>query len=314
MNSIPNAPLLDRPFPRPQRLVWTILAVAACLVAQPLPASAGFYYDLRFADGSKSKPATPGLHELQLWGRIEGNEIFTDDSFGNGLVAIHSQQVAGGAFSGNGQGIVSARRGFNVNDRADAKVGTGADWNLDSVHDWGGTKTYREIRLAQLPTSADLLWWRGGDYPHYIAGQLNSESQPFSATGWEVLISSFQVRIDGFAVRGHGKTLFDVVDYAVFHDRPVMTLGTLLYYQDGLDPDHRKTWGEFPTSRPDVSSHVLTTGPVEFLSPGALPDPTLGSIRPGMPSEPIPEPSSLLLALLGASSLLYRFRYPPRHS
>jgi hypothetical protein len=188
-------------------------AAAVGLAAAFVPsAQAGFVYDLRFADGTKSKEiSAAGTYNLELWARVDGNANgnFNDDAVSFGVLSLVSNQVNGGAFTGGGVTAGAPAPGFNR--PGEARPGVAGNVTNDGIGDWGTTQTYGNIGVQ--PT-AYMRWISSVNPPAApsvkasTAGTTTADSRQVNATTWEWRVATFTVNAANLNAGGAGKTAF----------------------------------------------------------------------------------------------------------
>ncbi len=107
------------------------------------PAQAALIVDLRFSDGSKTKPAVAGSYNIDVWAQVTGTNTTPDEGLVAVYGAVRSTQVNGGAILAGTSGItgnVASNANWTVTP-AFGQAGTAQNATLDGIQDWGTLAT-----------------------------------------------------------------------------------------------------------------------------------------------------------------------------
>ena len=154
-------------------------------------------YDLRFADGSHVKTATPGsTYPIEAWAIVSGtNGTTIDEGLSISALVIASTQTGGGAITSGGlsNGLIEAP--FNG---PSARNGQANNTTDDGIVDWGA---------PVLGTFADPKWMSAWAQTTIFGG--GTVGQAVDANSWEFKIATFSLNA---TTVGAGKTQFNFIN------------------------------------------------------------------------------------------------------
>ena len=116
---------------------FALLTVLGFLLAAP--AQAALIVDLRFSDGSKTKPTVAGVYSIDVWAQVTGTNAIADEGLVALYGAVRSNQVNGGAILAGTSGI-TGNAASNANwtvTPAFGQTGTAQNATTDGIQDWG---------------------------------------------------------------------------------------------------------------------------------------------------------------------------------
>ncbi|MDX1963977.1 MAG: hypothetical protein SFX18_12550 [Pirellulales bacterium] len=301
------------------------LALAALgLLLSSTSAFAVMTYDLRFADGSRSKTAAVGTYPVELYAVIDrGNHTYDDEYIRGGLVTLFSKQLNGGAITpGTFSGVTSRvppstvlnpttldtlylQLGTTTDQPGDLwrdldgnpltttdRGGEGSTGNPDGILDWGADERYIRSAAGATATNPLMATFYSGNTPLY------PNSAPTRAYNWRFAIEV----IPGYAI-GRSSNLRPN-SWEVLIGQFTITINSVNF---GTNQD-KTTFTPFSYHRNRASSiapspaagmnygqdGVLTAG----LNPGGINTPFLPNSFTGVEfiAPQIPEPSLVALA------------------
>jgi len=232
-------------------------------------ASAALRYDLRFADGTKSKLVAAGTAQaLNLYGVIDqGNGSYADDSITGGFVNVYSSAVGGAHGITPGSGITGFTLGpavfpgqslvgsggdlrtnpnfdiFAVEGNADNQAPAGSK---DGVLDWGSDQSFFGSLAFNTPNQGLQVYTKDGATsnpsvnsavkfafsPPLVPGGAVGSASATIPNAWEVLLGTYTVQINNIGV---GTTNF--TPWIYHRVRTTSSAGTaadgMSYNQDG---------------------------------------------------------------------------------
>lgn len=219
-----------------------LIGSVICALAVTSSSWAGFRYDLRFADGSKVKPAEAGTYWLDaiaiVWGR---NNTPADDAISLGRINLFSQQMDGGAFTAGG--VISAER-YAQYSQSTASLGEKPiglslpKYSDDLIDDWGtsapfigygGFEPHNAIRHTlhyRAPMSGGLFMG-----PNVVGGGASGSPSNLILGAWEFPVARFKVEFGSsdlnvdsssgqtfFRLRGNNRANFALQSNAVWYE------------------------------------------------------------------------------------------------
>lgn len=156
-----------------QKKMLAGMIAAACSGMFATSAMAVMSYDLRFADGSKTKDAVVGNYTVNLYAIIDAgpNSAFGDDTITGGQVNIYSKQLGAGAVSpGTASGVTSkvalSTSGSTAGFHPDLRAATNSDTAGDLLRDASGPVAPNNV--ADVPADGILDW--GADERYITSG------------------------------------------------------------------------------------------------------------------------------------------------
>ena len=142
--------------------------------------------DLRFPDGSRSKPVAAGDHDVYIWAQVTGTNDTADERLLSLFGSVQSQQSLGGVVNSGTSGVngTSAMAPFSVT-APSGQPGTAQNFSADGVGDWGTTSGKDSIKFNSCLDSG------------LIAVDTSSSTAVWNATsgGVEFLVGKFTVNI-----------------------------------------------------------------------------------------------------------------------
>lgn len=254
--------------------------IAAAISAVPNGVDAGLVYDVRFADGTDTKVATgPTSYQVELWARVSGEDtIRSNDAFHLAYITMLSEQVNGGAVTGNLSGDAS---GFTLAEPwfdAGTRDGLPANLNNDGFGDWGSDSS-TATDLGYLFARSTKPTKAGGAYGNAI-----------DASDWEFKLAEWTVNVtDVNASPAAGaETRIAVV-------QPAFVTG-------GGQDAYAVFYDDAPT---DARGNFIDGGQTSIETSNAA---ALGVYGDYVTIVAIPEPTSLALVGLTGAGLLARRR------
>lgn len=189
---------------------------SACILAFLSPTSfALIVVDLRFDDGSKSRHISPGMHTVEVWAQLSGdNTTGTDEGLTYIYGSVQSQQIGGGAILSGNSGIISnsafGPRFTTVEPMG--VVGIPMNASADGVQDWGDPSNMKHAIKFNAHTPLLGVDQFASPVFYNMAGvtaNLLNEGQP--GAGVEFKVGEFVVGISSadIAANAHGVTLFN---------------------------------------------------------------------------------------------------------
>ncbi|MDX1963252.1 MAG: hypothetical protein SFX18_08870 [Pirellulales bacterium] len=155
-------------------LVCGLLAAGLCF--HPTDAQAILTYDLRFADGTRTKPAQVGTYLTNLYAVIDqgGDDTFENESISSGVLSIYSTNTGGGAIlPGTGSGVTSRAPVNRINSTPGfpnpLRVATDNDTTGDLQRDNNGVAAPNSSLPGVVYNTDGILDW-GADERYIISG------------------------------------------------------------------------------------------------------------------------------------------------
>lgn len=183
-----------------------VVSITVTPATQPPPTNGGVTYDLRFADGTKSKVVTaPGTYTVDLWAQLDDpNPPITDDALSYGLVNIISQQINGGAIASGG--VTAGETAPLFTRGIESRDGSAANLNNDGIGDWGSNQAPSQgpaglMRFISSNTTPTGIKAQIAGTP--VAG----EAEP-TANGWEWRVATFTITVTSVGNSPTGETDF----------------------------------------------------------------------------------------------------------
>ncbi|MDX1963447.1 MAG: PEP-CTERM sorting domain-containing protein [Pirellulales bacterium] len=290
-----------------QKKMLAGMIAAACSGMFATSAMAIMTYDLRFADGTKSKDALPGAYVVNLYAVIDhgGDNSFNTDSITGGQLNIYSGKVGAGAVAPGTNSGVTARAAtlptpnFSLATTADesgdlmrdangaAAPNNVADVLGDGILDWGADERYitsgggataanpllsaYHRQGVLIPSATKTYNWRFTQ-PFVPGGAVvPGVSQPSSTrpNSWEVLIGEFTINLAGVSPTA---TPTDKTTFTPFSHHRIRSTSSAPSASGG---SNYSTDGNLPGSNPGGVSTPYGEGAfsgVEFV--GIVPEPS----------------------------------------
>jgi hypothetical protein len=260
-------------------LRWTTAIAVAALVARSTTcAQADFLYDLRFDDGTKTKTVAPNTtYNLQLWGRITGDNDLHNDDWAYGYLAIDPGKVGAGAMynptSSTSVGI-TGMSGFGIHGIGGNPGKTNTFYSFaDNINGWGGGDGTNNNQVSYFtmwliigvaPDVGFVGGLRDASNPYSTLTAFDSQYVQVSANAAELLLATYTLQT-GANVNTAGTT----GDMTTFTPRannriksgPITWVGGIDYYQD--NPTLQS--GSTPTGQITNTANVSYSG-VQLLA------------------------------------------------
>lgn len=186
-------------------------ASTATLLLKLSIATAGVQVDLRFEDGSKTKPATAGVHTVEVWARLFGsNSTGLDESLMYVYGSVQSEQRNGGAILPGSSGI-TANAAIAPRFTLTLPFGTpgiASNSSADGVQDWGDPRDVRQLIKYNMEVAELLPHESHATYIGYglsgITANLINEGEP--SAGVELKMGELEITINSsdLALNNHG--------------------------------------------------------------------------------------------------------------
>lgn len=170
-----------------------VAGVVALGAMAPAVASASLLVDLRFADGTRQKIATPGTYTVDVWAQVRGtNTSSADDGLLTFEGSLQSIQAAGGGAiipaAGGTSGILSGPQALSANftnANPNGKPGTTQNLTTDNINDWGAL------------SGASALKFSSSDGSTFIQ---SSNASVFSLLGDGAANAGVEIKVGSFVV------------------------------------------------------------------------------------------------------------------
>jgi hypothetical protein len=167
-----------------------LTALVCCGLA---PIQAALIVDLRFSDGSKTKPAVAGNYSIDVWAQVTGANTTPDEGLVALYGAVRSTQVNGGAIASGTSGItanVASNANWTVTP-AFGQTGTPQNATTDGIQDWG---TLATNSTATIKYNTNLA---GGTTPVFLNTSGQAGAVNALANGVEFKVGTLTFTLNG---------------------------------------------------------------------------------------------------------------------
>jgi hypothetical protein len=228
--------------------LFRFMVGVAALLGSAVAARADLLYDLRFDDGTKVKTVAPNTtYNLQLWGRISGDNDLHNDDWAYGYVSVDPDKVGAGAmYNPTGSTSVGmtgmAGFGIHVSGGNPGKQNTFYSF-ADNINGWGGGDGTNQnqisyftmwVILGTAPDTGFVGGLRDASNPYSTLTAFDSQYVQVSANAAELLLATYTLET-GVNVNTTG-TAADMTTFTPRAHRvksgPITWSNGISYYQD----------------------------------------------------------------------------------